>query len=594
MPPISGSQDIRQYLEDLIQSNKVLLFSTTTCPFCAKVKALFESLNIKPFVIELNVVDNGTELRQALSAKVGRTSVPQVFINGQHIGGCDDTHKARDDGVLSQLLKNHNYDYDLIVIGGGSGGLAASKEAIKYGKKVAVMDYIVPTPLGTTWGLGGTCLNVGCIPKKLMHTAALIGQTLKDGINFGWDIPENVNHNWDRMKDEIQNYIRSSNFKNRVDLRQKSVDYINSYASFVDPHKIKCIDKKGNETFLTADKFIIATGERPRYPTDCVGANKYSITSDDLFSLPYNPGKTLVVGASYVALECAGFMRGIGLDVTVMVRSILLRGFDQEMAEKVGDYMGIEGIKFLRPFIPTSIEQIEAGTPGRLRVTAKRTDTNEEIVDEYNTVLFAIGRDPCTDKIGLENTGVVKEKNGKIKTISEKTNIDHIYAVGDILYGKLELTPVAIEAGVLLARRMFGNSTVECDYVNVPTTVFTPLEYGSCGYSEELAIQEFGEDNIDVYIQNHWPLEWRVAHRPENSCFAKLIVLRSENERILGFHYLGPNAGEVTQLVGLPLKMKATKADLDALIGIHPTCAEVFTTLVVTKRSGLSADTKGC
>ncbi|XP_054155150.1 thioredoxin reductase 1, cytoplasmic-like [Oppia nitens] len=496
--------------------------------------------------------------------------------------------------------KDHNYDYDLIVIGGGSGGLAASKEAIKYGKKVAVMDYVVPTPLGTTWGLGGTCVNVGCIPKKLMHTSALIGQTLKDAIHYGWKVPENIPHDWNHMKDEVQNYIRSLNFGYRVQLREQSVNYINSYASFVDPHKIKCIDKKGNESFLTADKFIISTGERPRYPTDCVGAKEFGITSDDLFSMPYNPGKTLVVGASYVALECAGFLRGIGLDVTVMVRSILLRGFDQEMAEKVGEFMAFEGINFLRPCIPTKIERIEEGSPGRLRVTANRTDTNEEIVEEYNTVLFAIGRDPCTDKIGLENTGVVKEKNGKIKTVSEKTNIDHIYAVGDILYEKLELTPVAIEAGVLLARRLFANSTVECDYLNVPTTVFTPLEYGCCGYTEEQAVKEFGEDNIEVYHQKFCPFEWQNArvpqfeHRNRNSCFAKIICLRSENERLLGFHYLGPNAGEVTQLIGLPLKMKATKTDLDGLIGIHPTCAEVFTSMDITKRSGIAPDMKSC
>ncbi|CAG2105463.1 unnamed protein product [Medioppia subpectinata] len=459
--------------------------NTNFCTEVKSVKELFKSLNVETVVVELDVIERGQELRQALSARVGRTSVPQVFISGQHIGGCDDTHRARDDGLLAKLLKGHDYDYDLIVIGGGSGGLAASKEAVKYNKKVAVLDFVVPTPLGTAWGLGGTCVNVGCIPKKLMHTAALIGQTLKDAPHYGWNIPG-----------------------------------------------------------------------------DCPGVKEFAITSDDLFSLPYCPGKTLVIGASYVALECAGFLRGLGLDVTVMVRSILLRGFDQEMAEKAGQYMAEEGVKFLRPSIPQRIQQLESGAPGRLLVTAKRTDNNQEFSEEYNTVLFAIGRDPCTDTIGLENAGVLKEKNGKLATISEKTNVDNIYAVGDILYGKLELTPVAIEAGVLLARRLFGGSNVECDYINVPTTVFTPLEYGACGYTEEQAVQTFGEQNIE--------------------------------ERLLGFHYLGPNAGEVTQLVGLSLKMKATKADLDALIGIHPTCAEVFTTLDVTKRSGLAPDLKSC
>ncbi|RWS24382.1 thioredoxin reductase 1: cytoplasmic-like protein, partial [Leptotrombidium deliense] len=205
---------------------------------------------------------------------------------------------------------------------------------------------------------------------------------------------------------------------------------------------------------------------------------------------------------------------------------------------------------------------------------------------------------PCTNKIGLENTKDVRTLAGKIQTVSEQTNEPNIYAIGDVLDGKPELTPVAIEAGQLLAKRLFGNSDVQCDYINVPTTVFTPLEYGACGYSEEDAVKKFGEDNIEVYIQNFVPLEWTIAHRPVNACFAKLICLRKNNENqqetAVGFHYLGPNAGEVTQLVGLALKNKLTKDDFDALIGIHPTCAEIFTTMTVTKRSGKSAEQKGC
>ncbi|RWS17435.1 thioredoxin reductase 1: cytoplasmic-like protein, partial [Leptotrombidium deliense] len=199
------------------------------------------------------------------------------------------------------------------------------------------------------------------------------------------------------------------------------------------------------ESRVTANTFIIATGVLPRYPNDCVGAMEFSITSDDLFSLNYCPGKTLVVGASYVALECAGFLRGIGLDVTVMVRSILLRGFDQQMAEKIGDYMKEEGIKFIRPCVPTKIERLKEGEPGLYKVTGKMAGSGEEFVDEFNTVMFAIGRDPCTNKIGLENTKVVRTPAGKIQTVNEQTNEPNIYAIGDVLDGKPELTPVAIE-----------------------------------------------------------------------------------------------------------------------------------------------------
>jgi thioredoxin reductase 1, cytoplasmic len=287
-------------------------------------------------------------------------------------------------------------------------------------------------------------------------------------------------------------------------------------------------DKKKKISYLTADKFIIATGERPKYPDDCPGAKEFGITSDDLFSLPYSPGKTLVIGASYVALECAGFLKGIGYDVTVMIRSIFLRGFDQEIAEQIGAFMAEEGVKFLRPCIPVSIEQIEAGQPGLLKVTGKMGD-DELVIENYNTVIFAIGRKCCTDHIGLENIGVKVGKNGKIPTINEQTNVPNIYAIGDILEGKPELTPVAVEAGVLLARRLFGNSDVLCDYINVPTTVFTPIEYGSVGYSEEAAVQKWGADNIEVYFQYFTPLEWTIAHRPENKCYAKLLCVINEN-----------------------------------------------------------------
>ncbi|RWS08215.1 Thioredoxin reductase 1: cytoplasmic-like protein [Dinothrombium tinctorium] len=581
LPP--NAEELNKTISSYIDNNKVVIFSKSTCPFCRKVKALFSSLGVQYTSIELDQIQHGAELQKTLATRTNRSTVPQVFIRGVFYGGCDDTMAAHERGALQDMLEDHPYEYDLVVIGGGSGGLSASKKAAQLGRKVAVLDFVEPTPLGTTWGLGGTCVNVGCIPKKLMHTAGLIGQLLKDANYYGWrtiddqdlELNKTIKHNWMKMIEEIQNHIKSLNFGYRVQLREEKVTYLNSYGSFIDSHTLKTVDKKGQIKNITANKFIIATGERPRYPNDCEGAREYSITSDDLFSLPYCPGKTLVVGASYVALECAGFLRGLGLDVTVMVRSILLRGFDQEMAEKVGEYMKEEGVKFIRPCVPIKVEQLKAGEPGRLRVTGKKGD-GEIVVDEYNTVMFAIGRDACTDRIGLENVGVYRNpKTGKIPSVNEQTNVPHIYAIGDILEGKPELTPVAIEAGMLLARRLFSNSTIQCDYLNVPTTVFTPLEYGACGYAEEDAIKKFGADNIEVYIQNFVPLEWTIAHRPVNACYAKLICLSNEKERAIGFHYLGPNAGEVTQLVGIILKKNCTKADFDALIGIHPTCAEV-------------------
>ncbi|KAM9293230.1 thioredoxin reductase 1, cytoplasmic isoform 4-T6 [Morus bassanus] len=506
----------------------------------------------------------------------------------------------------------HSYDYDLIVIGGGSGGLAAAKnenwsplmgdeavgkqqEAAKYEKKVMVLDFVMPTPLGSSWGLGGTCVNVGCIPKKLMHQAALLGQALQDSRKFGWQFTEEVKHNWMTMTEAVQNYIGSLNWGYRVALREKNVTYENAYGEFVGPHTVKATNKRGVAKLYTAERFLIATGERPRY-LGIPGDKEYCISSDDLFSLPYCPGKTLVVGASYVALECAGFLAGLGLDVTVMVRSILLRGFDQDMANKIGEYMEEHGINFIREFVPIKVEQIEEGTPGRLKVIAKSTKGNQIIEGEYNTVLLAIGRDACTRKIGLDKVGVkINEKTGKIPVNDEEqTNVPYIYAIGDILQDKLELTPVAIQAGRLLVRRLYAGATSKCDYVNVPTTVFTPLEYGACGYSEETAVEKFGEENIEVYHSHFWPLEWTVPSRDNNKCYAKIICNIQDNERIIGFHVLGPNAGEITQGFAAAIKCGLTKEQLDSTVGIHPVCAEIFTTLSVTKRSGENILQAGC
>jgi len=479
----------------------------------------------------------------------------------------------------------HSYDYDLIVIGGGSGGLAASKEAATLGKKVAVFDFVTPTPIGTKWGLGGTCVNVGCIPKKLMHTAALHGEALKDAEAYGWEVGT-PKHNWEKLVQEVQDHIGSLNWGYRVSLREKSVTYENARAVFKDAHTVEATNAKKVVKTHTARRFIIATGGRPRYP-DIPGAREYGITSDDIFSLEKPPGETLVVGASYVALECAGFLQGLGYRTTVMVRSILLRGFDQQMAEMIGDYMQGHGVQFIRESVPTCLNKLDSG---RIRVDYKGAGGEASL--EVDTVLFAIGRDPETGRIGLDQAGVTTAPDGKLIVTNERTNVPHIYAIGDIVKGTPELTPVAIAAGRLLAQRLYKGSTTPMDYKTVCTTVFTPLEYGCCGYSEEEARQVFPD--VEVYHTFFKPLEWTVAHREDNACYTKVIVNKADSERVVGFHILGPNAGEITQGFGTAMKCGMTMAQLSSTIGIHPTCAEEVTDLVVTKSSGEAAQKKGC
>ncbi|XP_069038228.1 thioredoxin reductase 2, tandem duplicate 2 [Lepisosteus oculatus] len=508
---------------------------------------------------------------------------------------CRWRHRFKRTCILYSFVRNlsRKYDYDLVVIGGGSGGLACSKEAAQLGKNVAVLDYVNPSPKGTKWGLGGTCVNVGCIPKKLMHQSALLGVAVKDAQKFGWSIPSPVAHDWQAMAQAVQNYVRSLNWGHRVQLQDKKVKYLNLKGSFVDEHTIRGVSASGKETVLTAENIVIATGGRPRYPTNVPGALEHGISSDDIFWLKESPGKTLVVGASYVALECAGFLTGIGLDTSIMVRSIPLRGFDQQMAHLVTDYMESYGTKFIWKCVPKKVEKLQTGG---LRVTWMDLDTGREDGDTFDTMLWAIGRAPETKALGLEKIGVVvnRESGKVIVSANDATSVPHIYALGDASEDRPELTPTAIKAGKLLARRLFDKASELMNYDNVPTTVFTPLEYGCVGLSEEEAVRRHGEDNIEVFHAFYKPLEFTVAGRDSSQCYIKVVCLQDGDQRILGLHFTGPSAGEVTQGFALGIQCGATYSHLMATVGIHPTCAEEITKLHITKRSGLDATVTGC
>lgn len=529
------------------------------------------------------------------------------------VGGCDDilawakslfgggpaaSAAAPADMVADGFTSPNEFDYDLVVIGGGSGGLAASKEASKLGARVAVLDYVKPSPQGSQWGLGGTCVNVGCIPKKLMHQASLIGEVFRhDAARFGWTSPEGgeatVAHNWVGMRENVQNYIKSLNFKYRVALREEGVKYINGLGEFVGPNQVKVTEFKGkartpSEKVLSSARFLIATGGRPTNLT-CPGA-EFAITSDDLFSLEAPPGKTCVVGAGYVALECGGFINALGMECHILVRSMLLRGFDRESCDKIGEYMTKQGVKFHMGVTPASIEK---QADGKLLVTLSDGSS-----DLYDTVLAATGRTADTKGLNLPAIGVVAdERNGKLSCVNEQTNVPNVYAIGDVLQGLPELTPVAIQAGLMLSRRLFGGASEPMDYNAVTTAVFTPIEYGTVGLTEEAAKDQLGEENLEIYISEFIPLEWSLTQeRTEDvpAGFCKLICDKDSDMKIVGMHYLGPNAGEVMQGFGMAFKKGITYADVANCVGIHPTTAENFTTLTVTKSSGKSAAAAGC
>ena len=263
--------------------------------------------------------------------------------------------------------------------------------------------------------------------------------------------------------------------------------------------------------------------------------------------------------------------------MTVAVRSILLRGFDQQMAELIGEAMVAHGAKLLRPAQPTRIERTAGG---RLRVTLAREGGAAPLEEEFDTVFTATGRGADTARLNLAAAGVAAEPDGKLRCAAEQTSVPHIYAIGDVVAGRPELTPVAIMAGRLLARRLFGGASEAMDYETVPTTVFTPLEYGAIGLSEEDAVARHGAAAVEVFHANYTPLEWAVvAERPQGKCYAKLVVHKADANRVVGFHVLGPNAGEVTQGWACAMRLGATYEAFTSTVGIHPTSAEEFTTL---------------
>ncbi|XP_063821465.1 thioredoxin reductase 1, mitochondrial-like isoform X1 [Ostrinia nubilalis] len=491
------------------------------------------------------------------------------------------------------LGSNGNFDYDLAVIGGGSGGLACAKEAVNQGAKVAVLDYVTPSPQGTKWGLGGTCVNVGCIPKKLMHQAALLGESIHEAVAYGWQVPQlnAVKIDWSALTESVQNHIKSVNWVTRVDLRDKKIEYINGLGEFKDPHTIIATLKNGSKKELTARNIVIAVGGRPHYP-DIPGATEYCISSDDIFSLSHPPGKTLVVGAGYIGLECAGFLNSLGYPATVLVRSVPLRGFDQQMARMVTNEMEERGVKFQHRCVPQSVEKLESG---QLKARWLNTETNEQFEDVFDTVLIATGRYMLTKALNLEAAGVNSlSENGKIVAPTEQTNVPHIFAVGDVLEARPELTPVAIHAGRLLARRIFTGATQQMDYDNVATTVFTPLEYGCVGLSEEAATERFGQDNVEVYHAFYKPTEFFIPQRNIKNCYIKAVALREAPQRVLGLHFVGPVAGEVIQGFAAAMKCGLTMELLMNTVGIHPTVAEEFTRLNITKRSGRDPNPASC
>ena len=441
-------------------------------------------------------------------------------------------------------------DFDLFVIGAGSGGVRAARMAAGFGARVGIAEDRY---------MGGTCVNVGCVPKKLYVYASEYGKGFKDSEGFGWSAGD-VAFDWPTLRDNKKTEIARLNAIYRNLLDGVEATTFNDRATIVDANTVAVGDKH-----YTASKILIATGGWPHKPE--FPGNELSVTSNEIFDLDRFPERLLVIGGGYIAVEFAGIFNGLGSKVTQLYRGpLFLRGFDTDIRAHAAQEIRKSGVDLRFETNITELKRVEGG------LLASLTDGTQLEVD---AVLCAAGRRPNVAGLGLENTRVSLSSHGTIEVNDEfQTAEPSIYALGDVT-GGLELTPVALAEGMSFARREFGNLDKDVDYDFIPTAVFCQPNIGTVGFTESEAQLKF--DSITQYKSTFRPMKHTISGRDEKS-FMKLIV-DDATDRVVGVHMVGPDAGEIMQGIAIALKAGATKATFDSTIGIHPTAAEEFVTM---------------
>lgn len=444
-------------------------------------------------------------------------------------------------------------EYDLLVIGGGSGGLAHAQRAAEYGARAAVIEY---------GPLGGTCVNVGCVPKKVMWYAAEARHHLDHAPDYGFDVAVH-GHDWASLKARRDAYVTRLNGIYENNLDRRGVDYIPGAARFVDPHTLAVGDDH-----YRADRIVIATGGRPIVP-DVPGAG-YGIVSDDFFTLEERPQRVLIAGSGYVAVELGGVFNALGSEVTIVVRKDgVIRSFDAMLGEEVMEAMGDSGIRIDTRVIPASLDKRDDA----LFLSSE----DGRCFGPVDCVLWAVGREPNSDTLALDAAGVKTDDEGFIPVDRfQQTNVEHIFAIGDVT-GAQALTPVAIAAGRRLADRIYGGMEGRyLDYRLVPTVIFSHPPMGTVGMTEAEARAEHG-DAVKVYQSRFTPMYYALGQQKQTSVM-KLITAGAD-ERIVGCHVIGDGADEMMQGFAVAIRMGATKRDFDDTVAIHPTSAEEFVTM---------------
>ncbi len=444
--------------------------------------------------------------------------------------------------------------YDLLAIGGGSGGLSAAERAAMYGKKAAVVE------MGK---MGGTCVNVGCVPKKVMWNAASIAHALRDAQGYGFDVMVN-DFDWSALVRGRESYIQGINDWYGNYLTDSNIDWLKGAAKFVDANTLEV-----NGEHYTADHIVISPGGRPMIPN--IPGAEHGITSDGFFALTEQPKRVAIVGAGYIAVELAGLLNALGSEVDLLLRrQHFLASFDAMLRETLMEEMVNDGVNIL-PNI--NLEKVERGEDGKLTLTAQ----GGHIMQGFDTLIWAIGREPLTAGLNLAAAGVEVNDNGFIPTDEfQNTNVPGIYAVGDAT-GRAQLTPVAIAAARRLGDRLFNNQAERrLEYENIPTVMFSHPPIGTVGLTEEEARAQHG-DAVKVYQTRFTPM-YHALTSHKSATAMKLVCVGAE-ERVVGIHMIGHGVDEMLQGFAVALKMGATKKQFDNTVAIHPTSSEELVTM---------------
>ena len=466
--------------------------------------------------------------------------------------------------VVKKIWGFMTYDYDLFVIGAGSGGLAASKRAASYGAKVAIAEDDL---------VGGTCVIRGCVPKKLMVYASHFPSLFESAAGYGWQVG-NTELDWEKFITSIDQEVRRLSQLHISFLEKAGVELIPSRATLVDEHTVEVGDRQ-----VTADKILIAVGGRAIKP-DLPGM-EYAITSKEIFHLQSQPKHIAIIGAGYIGTEFAGIMSGLGCEVTQIIRKDkILRGFDEDIRTQIQEGMTNHGIRVIQNTVVTSVEKVEDG----LQLNLKGEHTEPVTADVF---LVATGRAPNVEGLGLENAGVdlvtsslegpgYSNMNAIAVNEYSQTSRPHIYAVGDVT-DRINLTPVAIGEGRAFADSEFGNNRRIFSHENVATAIFSSPEAATVGMTETEAKEKLGEEGVTIYRSRFRPMFYTLPNQQEKTMM-KLIV-DAQTDKIIGAHMVGDYAAEIIQGVAIAVKMGATKQNFDATVGIHPSSAEEFVTM---------------